>query len=220
MAKRVLMVVTSHATITPEKPTGIWLSEFSEPYTLFRQQGYEVTVASIRGGKAPVDPRSLKEPVDGETRTALQELEATIALRDVPTDDFDAIFLPGGHGTMYDLPGSEELAQTLRSFYETGRVIGAVCHGPAGLVGATLSDGTPLVTGKRVTGFTNEEETAAGYDQLMPFLLEDRLKELDATFVAAPMWADHIEVDGRLITGQNPQSSVSAAKAVIRALEG
>lgn len=160
--KRILMVVTSHDAIFPDHPTGIWLSEFSQPY---------------------------------------------------------ALFLPGGHGAMYDLPGSEELARALRSFYEAGRVVAAVCHGPAWFVGTTLSDGSPLVRGKRVTGFTNEEEKATGLDPYMPFLLEDRTKELGAEFVAAPNWADHIERDGRLITGQNPQSSVSAAKAVIQALE-
>ncbi len=218
--RRVLMVVTSHDQISPEHPTGIWLSEFSEPYTLFRNAGYEVTTASIAGGKAPVDPRSLQEPVDADTAAALKKLEATVPLRDVNTDEYDAIFLPGGHGTMYDLPGSQELARTLRSFHDTGHVIAAVCHGPAGLLGATLADGSPLVKGKRVTGFTNEEEQAAGFGQLMPFLLEDRLRELGATFVATPKWSDHVERDGRLITGQNPQSSVSTAQAVIDALDG
>lgn len=217
--RRVLMVVTGHDQIAPDQPTGIWLSEFTEPYTLLRNAGYDVTVASIPGGKAPVDPRSLTEPVDDDTAAAMKELEATTPLREVNTDEFDAIFLPGGHGTMYDLPVSDVLARILRSFHETGRVIAAVCHGPAGLVSATLEDGSPLVKGKRVTGFTNEEEQAAGFDRLMPFLLEDRLRELGATFVAAPKWTDHIERDGLLITGQNPQSSVSTARAVIEALE-
>lgn len=212
------MVVTSHAQITPEHPTGIWLSEFTEPYILFRNAGYEVSVASLRGGAAPVDPRSLEEAGDDEVASAMKRLETTLPLREVDTGEFDAIFLPGGHGTMYDLPASEELARTLRSFYESGRVIAAVCHGPAGLLGATLTDGSPLVKGKRVTAFTNEEERAAGLDALMPFLLEDRLRELGATFVGAPMWSDHVEQDGRLITGQNPQSSVSVAKAVIETL--
>lgn len=221
MAKRrILMVVTSHDRIDAEHPTGIWLSEFSEPYALFREAGYEVTVASIRGGKAPVDPRSLGETSGEDLTAALKELETTMPLRQVETSAFDAIFLPGGHGTMYDLPGSEELARALVEFHASGRVIAAVCHGPAGLLGATLPDGSPLVKGRLVTGFTNDEERAAGFDTLMPFLLEERLKELGATFVAAPMWSDHVERDGRLITGQNPQSSASAAKAVIEALEG
>ncbi len=221
MAKqRILMVVTSHGRIDAEHPTGIWLSEFSEPYALFREAGYEITVASTRGGKAPVDPRSLDDSGADNVAAALKELEATVPLRQVDTSGYDAIFLPGGHGTMYDLPASEELARALVEFHASGRVIAAVCHGPAGLLGATLPDGSPLVKGRRVTGFTNEEERAAGFDKLMPFLLEDRLKELGATFVGAPMWSDHVERDGRLITGQNPQSSASAAKAVIEALEG
>lgn len=212
------MVVTSHQQITPDHPTGIWLSEFTEPYTLFRKGGYDVTVASLRGGKAPIDPRSLPETADEDTAAAMKELENTLPLHEVNTGEFDAIFLPGGHGTMFDLPASDELARVLRSFYESGRVIAAVCHGPAGLLGATLTDGSPLVKGKRVTGFTNEEERAAGLDKLMPFLLEDRLRELGAAFVGAPPWSDHVERDGLLITGQNPQSSVSADGAVIEAL--
>lgn len=215
--RRVLMVVTSHGEITPEHPTGIWLSEFAEPYVLFQEAGYDITVASIQGGAAPIDPRSLQRATE-EFAAATKRLEATVPLREVDLQGFDAIFLPGGHGTMYDLPTSKVLAAALVSLYESGRVIAAVCHGPAGLLGATLPDGSPLVKGKRVTGFTNEEEKAAGLDTLMPFLLEDRLKELGATFVGAPMWSDHIEQDGLLITGQNPQSSVSAAKAVIAAL--
>lgn len=217
--RRVLMVVTNHDQITPEHPTGLWLSEFTEPYILFREAGYDVTVASLRGGAAPIDPRSLPESAGDAVALAIKQLEATARLSDVDTSQFDAIFLPGGHGTMYDLPASEHLGRILASFYESDRVIAAVCHGPAGLLGATLADGTPLVKGKRVTGFTNEEERAAGFDTLMPFLLEDRLRELGAVYVGAPMWSDHVEQDGRLITGQNPQSSASAAKAVIEALK-
>lgn len=147
--RRVLMVVTNHPEITHDHPTGIWLPEFTEPYTLFCQAGYDVTVASLQGGRAPIDPRSLPETADEETSVAMKELENTLPLRDVDTAQFDAIFLPGGHGTMYDLPASGELASVLRSFYESGRVIAAVCHGPAGLLGATLADGSPLVRGKR-----------------------------------------------------------------------
>lgn len=216
--RRVLMVVTNHQEITPHHPTGLWLSEFTEPYTLFRKAGYHVSVASLQGGKAPIDPRSLPDTDDDDTVAAMERLENTLPLREVSTGKFDAIFLPGGHGTMYDLPASEELARVLRSFHESGRVIAAVCHGPAGLLGASLADGSPLVQGKRVTGFTNEEERAAGFDTLMPFLLEDRLRELGAIFVGAPPWSDHVERDGRLITGQNPQSSLSTARAVIEAL--
>jgi len=216
--KRVLMVVTGHGEMAPGHPTGIWLSEFAEPYALFREAGCEITVASLRGGPAPVDPRSLEGVSREGAAAALKELEATVPLGEVDTAGFAAVFLPGGHGTMFDLPASQELARTIVSFYESGRIVAAVCHGPAGLLGATLSGGAPLVRGKRVTGFTNEEERATGLDTLMPFLLEDRLRELGAVFVPAPMWSDHVEQDGRLITGQNPQSSVSAAKAVIQAL--
>lgn len=218
MAQRnVLMVVTSHDRIAPDHPTGIWLSEFTEPYDLFRAAGYNIAVASVRGGAAPVDPRSL--PAEGSAPPGVRAaLEKTLPLRDVDVAAYDAVFLPGGHGTMYDLPESEELAHLLAFFYETSRIIAAVCYGPAGLIGARLSDGSPLVRGKRLTAFTNEEEKETGLDRFMPFLLEDRLRSLGAAFVPAPKWSDHVERDGFLITGQNPQSSKSAAQAIIEAL--
>ena len=130
----------------------------------------------------------------------------------------DALFLPGGHGTMFDLPGSVPLKKLLETLNAQGRVIAAVCHGPAGLVGAKRADGQPLVAGKRLTAFTNSEERAVELDGLMPFLLESRLRELGADFAPALNWTDHVEIDGNLITGQNPQSSSSVAQAVIRAL--
>ncbi|MBO8140848.1 MAG: type 1 glutamine amidotransferase domain-containing protein [Firmicutes bacterium] len=220
MKPHVLMVVTSHGEMGPGKQTGVWLSEFAEAYELFREEGFRITVASPRGGSVPIDPRSLT----GETRdkwpAALEALRQTVPIDEVDGSDVDALFLPGGHGTMFDFPENAALQALLRSLAERGQVIGAVCHGPAGLAGVTLSDGRPLVAGRKVTGFTNEEERSTGLDSLMPFLLESRLRELGAEFVVAPKWADHVEVDGNLITGQNPQSTVSAARAVISALKG
>jgi putative intracellular protease/amidase len=131
---------------------------------------------------------------------------------------FDAIFLPGGHGTMFDLPENEKLQALIREMYEEDKVVAAVCHGPAGLVGVTLSDGTSLVKGKKITAFTDEEEREITLDRFMPFLLETRLRELGANFVAASNWSDHLQVDGKLITGQNPQSTISVAKEVTKQL--
>jgi len=217
MGKKILMVVTSHRQMG-DKETGIWLSEFAEPYDLFKAEGYDITVASIAGGRAPVDPRSIDAEKAQKWRDAIAALEATVPVEQVSSEGHDAIFLPGGHGTMFDLPGNARLQSLIREFYESGRVVAAVCHGPAGLVGVTLASGEPLVKGRRVTSFTDEEERAVGLDGVMPFLLETRLRELGADFVAADKWANHVETDGRLVTGQNPQSGESAARKVVELL--
>lgn len=215
----ILIIVTSFSEIAPGEPTGLWLEEFAVPYMEFKQQGFDVSVASIKGGKAPVDPRSNPSPEQKEAwGAAINALNDTLPVASIDTGKFDAVFIPGGHGTMFDLPASEDLHQLLRGFAERDKVIAAMCHGPASLVGVTLADGTPLVAGKTITSFTNEEESAAGFTDKMPFLLETRLKELGAHFVEQPNWSDHVQVDGKLITGQNPQSSESAALAVIEVL--
>ena len=216
--KNILIIVTSHDKIDAEHPTGLWFEEFAVPYQLFGEQGYVVTVASPKGGQTPIDPRSLPDAEQAEAQAeALQALKETQALGSVNVENYDAVFFPGGHGTMYDLP-SPEIGQIVSQFADAEKVVAAVCHGPAALVEAKNSDGTPLVQGRKVTGFTNAEEQAVELDKLMPFLLESRLRELGAEFDAASNWSDHVIVDGKLITGQNPQSSGSAAKAIIDAL--
>jgi putative intracellular protease/amidase len=217
--KRILMVVTSHAEIEEGHPTGLWLSEFAEPYDLLKERGYRITVAGIKGGKAPIDPRSLNEENQAKWSEAIRALEDTSPLAEVSAEGFDALFLPGGHGTMFDFPDDAVLQSRVREFFESGRVVAAVCHGPAGIAHVKLSSGEYLVKGRRVTSFTNEEERAVQLDAVMPFLLEDRLRENGAIFSAAPKWSDHVEVDGKLVTGQNPQSSVSVVKKVIELLE-
>jgi putative intracellular protease/amidase len=211
------MVVTSHAVIPASgKPTGLWFEEFATPYLVFRDAGIAVTVASPTGGAAPIDPRSLSVP--DAAQSAYTALQATQPLAQLNPDDYDAIFLPGGHGTMFDFPENVDLQRLLCGFAEANKVVAAVCHGPAGLVGAISANGTPLVAGKTVTSFTNAEEDAAQLSQEMPFLLETRLRELGANFVAQENWKDHVEEDGNLITGQNPQSSARIAQAVVNAL--
>lgn len=218
--KHVLMVVTSADRMTDGNPTGLWLEEFAVPYLLFKEAGFEVTVASPKGGKAPVDVRSLK---DGqkvlELARAAVELEHTRPLSSVQSEEYDAIFLPGGHGTMFDFPLDAHLKLLLSQFAAEDKVLAAICHGPAALVGAKKADGTPLVAGKTVTAFTDEEEKAIDLDKVVPFLLESRLRELGARFVGGPMWQGHVQVDGKLVTGQNPASSKAAAEAVIDLLD-
>ena len=218
MSKKVLMVVTNHEKINDELSTGIWLSEFGEAYNEFKQHGYEVTVASPQGGVSPVDQGSVSEDEPQEILDTKPHLENTTPISDVSAEDFDAIFLPGGHGTMFDFPDNEKLQKLLREFYEADKTVAAVCHGPAGLVGATLSNGEPLVKGKRVNAFTDAEEAETTLDQYMPFLLESKLTELGAEFRSSGNWSTHFEVDGNLITGQNPQSTEAVAKEVVKQL--
>lgn len=215
----ILVIVTGHDQLPDQHPTGIWLEEYAVPAALFKANGYTVTVASITGGAAPIDPRSLPEHPDADSRTAIEELQNTQPLNDVDLTGFDAVFFPGGHGTMFDLPDSQQVSQAIVQFFETGRVVGAVCHGPAALVGARFRDGTAVVKGRRLTSFTDEEERATQLDGVMPFLLQSRLSELGAEFETSPNWQDHVVVDGKLITGQNPQSSASTARAMLTAIQ-
>jgi len=218
---QVLMVVTSADRMADGEPTGLWLEEFAVPYLLFQDAGFEVTVASPKGGKVPVDPRSLKE---GERifawSKASVKLAETLPLDQMQAQNFKAVFLSGGHGTMFDFPQNAPLKKLLYNFSADNKVIAAVCHGPAGLVGAKKADGTPLVAGKTLTAFTDAEEIAVALDKAVPFMLETKLREEGAKFVVGEKWAAHTQVDGNLVTGQNPASSEGAAKAVIRLLKG
>ena len=213
----ILFVVTSHDRIDEQTPTGVYFKEFGVPYRLFKEQGYQIVVASPKGGKAPIDPKSQPDPK--EWKEEVEALENTLPLEQVLGESFDALFLPGGHGTMFDLPHNQALQQLLTELDASGKVIAAVCHGPAGLVGARKEDGTPLVKGKRLTSFTDDEERAAQLDQHMPFLLESKLRELGAHFVGRPNFTEHVEKDGHLITGQNPQSTEKIVRTVIKALQ-
>ncbi|WP_057915269.1 type 1 glutamine amidotransferase domain-containing protein [Peribacillus muralis] len=217
MKKHILMVVTTADKMNEGHETGLWLSEFGEAYVEFDKLGFEITVASPLGGQAPIDERSLQD-VPQEVLDTEKHLVNTVKLDEIDASQFDAIFLAGGHGTMFDLPDNEKLQNLIRQLYETNKVVAAVCHGPAGLVGVTLSNGTPLVAGKMVTSFTDEEEKETTLDRFMPFLLETRLRELGANFIAEVNWSNHLQVDGNLITGQNPQSTISVAQEVIKQL--
>jgi putative intracellular protease/amidase len=215
----ILIVVTNHEALPGGHKTGLWLEEYAVPAGIFKQAGMKITIASLKGGAAPIDPRSLPEKTDDpSTREALEELKHTVLLSEVNLAEYDAVFFPGGHGTMFDLPEAREIGKTIAEFDATERVVGAVCHGPAAFVGATRRDGSPVIKGKRLTGFTNDEERSVELDKVMPFLLQSRLEELGARFVTSPNWNDNVVVDGNLITGQNPQSSASTANALLEAI--
>ena len=217
--KRILMVVTNHSTLTADHKTGLWLEEFAVPYNTFRNQGYEVKVTSIEGGDIPLDPNSLSEESHPEWSEAEGKLKNTAKLTTDDAENFDAVFMPGGHGTMFDFPNNTTLQNILQRFAESNRVIAAVCHGPSGLVNATYENGTPLVEGKKVSAFTDKEEQEMQLVDAMPFLLESTLREKGAEIVSGDNWADVSVRDGNLVTGQNPQSSGSTAEKVIQALE-
>jgi putative intracellular protease/amidase len=217
--KRILMVVTNHTTISDDHKTGLWLEEFAVPYNAFKAKGYDVRVTSIQGGEVPLDPNSIADEKNADWAEAEEQLKKTAKLTRDDAKGFDAVFLPGGHGTMFDFPDNETLKYILQEQAEAGKVIGAVCHGPAGLVNVTYRDGRPLVKGKKLTAFTNDEEVEMKLDKDMPFLLETKLREQGANFVQAPNWSDFSVSDGNLVTGQNPQSSGSTAARVIEAIE-
>lgn len=219
----VLIVLTSHDRLgdTGEE-TGFWLEELAAPYYVFKDAGARITLASPRGGQPPLDPKSdLPENQTDSTRRfradaeATEELASTKRLADVRAADFDTVFYPGGHGPMWDLARDPTSIALLEAFVAQDKPIAAVCHAPAALAEVRDPSGQHLVKGRRVTGFTNSEERAVGLDRVVPFLLEDRLKERGASFRGGPDWAPFVQIDGRLITGQNPASSAPAAEALL-----
>ncbi len=223
MTKRMLLVVTSHDRLgeTGAK-TGFWLEELATPYYAFVDAGVDVTIASPEGGAAPFDPKSAGEAASVRRfqadPVALEKVRNTLPLSRAEGTAWDGIFIAGGHGTMWDLPASQPLARVLGAAFDGGAVVSAVCHGPAGLVAARRRDGRPLVEGKRLTAFTNEEEAAVKLSAVVPFLLQSKLSELGGRFEVGGMWQPHAIRDGQLVTGQNPQSSEKVAHLVLEAL--
>lgn len=220
--KRVLLVLTSHDDLGGVRKTGYYVGEAAHPWRVFTDAGYEVDIASIAGGVPPEDGRDTTDEVQQAFLAdpgVSAQLADTTKLDDVDPSRYDAIYLVGGHGTMWDFPDSGRLAEIGRSVYEAGGVVSAVCHGPSGLVNLKLSDGSLLIDGKTVTGFTDEEESAVKLTEVVPFLLAQKLEERGANHIAAAPWAEHVEIDGRLVTGQNPQSAAAVARGVIKVLD-
>jgi putative intracellular protease/amidase len=224
---KILMVLTSHEQLgNTGKKTGFWLEEFAAPYYLLTDAGAAITLASPKGGQPPLDPKSdLPENQTEFTKrfradTAAQTaLANTKKLTDVSAHDFDAVFYPGGHGPMWDMPDNPTSIALLEAFVKADKPVGAVCHAPVALVNVRGKNGDYLVKGKRVTGFTNSEEEAVGLTNVVPFLLEDRLKERGGIYSQATNWAPYVQVDGKLVTGQNPASSRPGAEALLQLLQ-
>ena len=220
---KIVMVLTSHDQLgNTGRKTGFWLEEFAAPYFVFRDAGVEFTLASPKGGQPPIDPKSdlPENQTPAMTRfkqdqTAQKALSQTVKLADVKANDFETVFYVGGHGPLWDLAESPVSVALLESFYNSGKPIALVCHSP-GVLRHVTYQGAPLVKGKHVTGFTNGEEAAVHLTEVVPFLVEDELLRLGATFEKVADWQPFSIVDGRLVTGQNPASSASAAQALLR----
>ena len=224
---KILLVLTSHDQLgnTGHK-TGFWLEEFASPYYVFKDAGAQITLASPKGGQPPIDPKS--DAPDAQTAAtrrfaedaeAQQLLATSVPLTQVRAEDFDALFYPGGHGPLWDLAEDATSIALIERFIALGKPVGAVCHAPGVLRHVKAADGTPLVRGKRVTGFSNSEEAAVALTDVVPFLVEDMLKAHGGVYGRAADWHSHVEVDGLLVTGQNPASSDASAEALLTLVE-
>ena len=223
MDRAVLFVVTSHSDLGGVRPTGFFVGEAAHPWQILRDAGIWVDLASIRGGVPPQDGRDTSDEVQNaflaDPRISAQ-LADTPRLRDIDTAGYDAVLFVGGHGTMWDFPQDPDVARVGREVYERGGVVAAVCHGPSALVRMTLSDGTALVAGRAVAGFSNEEESAVGLTDVVPFLLEDALRGLGAEYTSGPAFTEHVAVADRLVTGQNPQSASEVGRRILELVSG
>lgn len=223
---KILMVLTSHAELgNTGKKTGFWLEEFAAPYYVFKDAGAALVLASPKGGQPPLDPKS----DDAASQTTATErfkkdadaqaaLANTVQLRDVSADDFDAVFYPGGHGPLWDLAEDSTSIALIETMLAAGKPVTAVCHAPGVLRHPKNPDGSSIVKGKSVTGFTNTEEAAVGLTEVVPFLVEDMLKQNGGTYSKLADWQPYVVEDGLLITGQNPASSELAATKLLKKL--
>ncbi|WP_277971517.1 type 1 glutamine amidotransferase domain-containing protein [Sphingomonas echinoides] len=223
---KILIVLTSHDKLgdTGAK-TGFWLEELAAPYYVLKQAGAELTLASPKGGQPPLDPKSADESAKtDDTRRfeadaeAKAQLAATVRLDSVKIEDFDAVFYPGGHGPLWDLAEDATSRALIEGAIAADKPVALVCHAPGVLRHVQAADGTPLVAGKKVTGFTNTEEAAVGLTDVVPFLVEDMLTQNGGHYSKTEDWGVHVVRDGLLITGQNPASSAAAAEALVDAL--
>ncbi|KQT05180.1 dimethylallyltransferase [Rhizobium sp. Leaf391] len=224
---KILMVLTSHDELgNTGRKTGFWLEEFAAPYYAFLEAGADITIASPKGGQPPLDPKS-DEPnfhtdqtrrfhADANARAALA---STIKLPSVKQEDYDAVYYPGGHGPLWDLAEDRNSIALIENTYRAGKPVALVCHAPGVLRHVKAADGSPLVEGKNVTGFKNTEEDAVGLTNVVPFLVEDVLKQNGGTYSSGDDWASYAVQDGLLITGQNPASSVESARILVAMLE-
>lgn len=220
--KKIVIALTSHGQLgNTGQTTGFYLPEAAHPYAAFTAAGYEIDFVSPLGGEPPIDGVDRNDPVQQaflDNPEVMAKLGNTLRPDQIQPEDYAAIFYAGGHGVMWDFPENERLAQIAAAIYEQEGVVAAVCHGPAALVNIKLSDGTYLVAGKTVSAFTNEEEAAVGLTEVVPFLLESKLRERGANISKAPNFQAHTAASERLVTGQNPASAGPVAERVLAVL--
>ena len=224
---KVLVVLTSHDKLGDTgKKTGFWIEEFAAPYYTLADAGVDVDLASPKGGQPPIDPKSTEPDAQTEATRRFYEdedlqhkLSRTKKLSEVRAEDYDAVFYPGGHGPLWDLARDRESIRLIEDFTKQQKPVAAVCHGPAVLAEAKAPNGEPLVKGKKVAGFTNSEEEAVQLTNVVPFSVEDRLKELGGNYSKVEDWRPYVVTDGLLITGQNPASSEPAAEELLKMLQ-
>ena len=226
MARILILSTASDALGETGKPTGVWYEELATPYYAFTDAGHEVTLVTLGGKPVPIDPNSdvagdeapasVSRFRDDAAATALLAAPGWLEAEDIA--EYDALYIPGGHGAMYDLAESDLVAEVIGKAWDQGKIVASVCHGPAAFSKAVDAEGTPIVKGRKVSAFTDSEERGVGLAEAMPFLLETRLRELGADFDGVADWQPHSVVDGRLVTGQNPASSDGAAEKVLALL--
>lgn len=221
MAKKVLFVVTSHGELgNTGKPTGYYLSEVTHPWSQI-DKNYEIDVVSPKGGECPVTGFDLADPINKfywDMPAWQEKMLHTMTPEDVKPENYCAIFYAGGHGAMWDFPDNVQLAKIAQAIHDQGGVVSAVCHGPAGLVNVHLDNGEFLVKGKKLVCFTNEEEKLNGTADVVPFLLQTKLESRGCIFEGKAPWTDNVVVNGRLVTGQNPQSALTLGKKLVEVL--
>lgn len=221
--KKIVFVLTNHDRKgNTGQPTGFYLPEAAHPWAALDAAGYAVDFVSPQGGAAPMDgaddPDSVCQRFLG-TPAIMEKIRNTLRPDQAVATDYAGIFYVGGHGTMWDFPDSEDIARLAADIFEAGGIVGAVCHGPAGLVNLKLSDGHYLVGGKRVAAFTDDEERAVNLQSVVPFLLASTLQQRGAIHVPAPNWQANVVVDGRLVSGQNPASAEGVGREMVRLLK-
>lgn len=223
---KVLIVLTSHDELgNTGKKTGFWLEELAAPYRRFTEAGYDITLASPAGGQPPLDPKSNQPNFRTEdthwfeaNTEATAALANTVRLDSVSAEDYDTVFYPGGHGPLWDLAEDPASVRLIETTLRSGKPVTLVCHAPGVLRHVTNEDGTPLVQGRKVTGFTNTEEADVELVDVVPFLVEDELIKLGGDYSKGTDWGSYVVEDGLLITGQNPGSSAEAAEVLIAKL--
>lgn len=224
---KILIVSTSAEKAKDGSATGLWLEELAAPYYLFKEAGHQVVIATPKGGKTPIDDASLGGDFLTETADkfhksssdmkALNSAKKVSEIQDISA--YDAIFIPGGHGAAIDLPFDKDVQRLIVAFTEKDKIVASVCHGPASFAHVKLSDGSAMVKGRKVTGFSNSEEKAVGRADAIAFCLQDALTEAGADYKSQDDWSEHVVVCNKLITGQNPQSSKAVGEAIVKLLK-